>query len=572
MSIHFKIAPSNISCKYGSYRTDFFISNRDRLLYKDYLFQVFTPSFKPMLYIPKEFNNKELLLLTSDYKQEIDELFEIGRLFHVPKSENVVSLDIPNNNNDTAIIVCTGKDFDKYKIGMIGVTSYGDTYTVSTIKQYRHISQHVKQYELTPEQILQAGNNKVQLVYLNKITLENTQLPPSENNAIYGILYRVSDTEVVLVKLKDTSTDVCFHIHEKFEISTGYIENYTGSAITTTYGLYTLNYVVLVLPFGTLIPYINSTPGTSNFNLGKLDNRVAELILEGRVTREMYDKYMQYGYFIGHLAHLGVAGLSKKALTTDPRIIQRRKELLEKHKHELHDPTVLSAIEKELIQMDKEWIQGDSSEKYYAVNPDKAFNEHRKKMFITMGITPAFSKDSTQYEFTENSLNEGIKPENLVNVANEIRRGTYDRGIGTAKGGEQTKFILRVFNATRITSEDCRSKRGIEITLTENNYTQFIDRYLVDPHTGNITLLDKNTITKYIGKTIFIRSAMYCKTKDGLCYTCVGDNFRKLDRDSIGMLAVFIGSKFTSINMKSMHFSGIKSDTVTDISKYFVIP
>ncbi len=569
MGMQFKQAPPDITSKYGSYRAEFFINNRDRLLYKDHLFQLFTPSSKPALYIPSDNNGRELIVLTTDYSQEVDELLEIGKLFHVPKNNNFKLLDT-TSNSDTIILVCTLKDFDVYSVGMTVGTTNGDMYHVSSVKQYRHISKHIHQHELTSEQVLQAGDSKVQVVYLDKVTSDSTQLPPSSDNAIYGIVRRLSDKELLLVKLQDNSDISCYHIQEKLDISTGYIENYTGSVMTTTYGLYTLNYAVLVLPFGTLLPYINSSPGTSSFNLGKLDNKVAELILEGKVDRGMYDKYMQYGYFIGHLAHLGVAGLSKKSLTTDPNIVKRRKELLELHKHELHDPTVLSAIEKELIQMDRDWLKGDNSEKYYAVNPDKAFNEHRKKMYVTMGIAPAFSKDSTEYEFTENSLNEGIRPENIVNLSNEIRRGTYDRGIGTAKGGEQTKFILRVFNATRITSENCGSKKGIEVSLTDSNYTQFIDRYTVDPTTGKTVLLDKDTITKYIGKTILIRSSMYCKTKDGLCYTCVGENFKTLDRDNIGMLAVFIGSKFTSINMKSMHFSGIKSDTVTDISKYFV--
>ena len=220
--------------------------------------------------------------------------------------------------------------------------------------------------------------------------------------------------------------------------------------------------------------------------------------------------------------------------------------------------------------MDKDWLKGDSAQRYYGVNENKSYNEYRKKMFVTMGISPSFSKDATSYDFVERSLSDGLTKNEMASISNEIRRGSYDRGIGTAKGGEQTKFIIRVFNATRVTMDDCKSKRGISVTFTLKNYRDFIDRYMLDSN-GKLTLLTEDVISSYIGKTVTLRSPMYCKTPNGLCYTCVGNNFRVLDQNNIGMLAVNIGSKFTSINMKSMHFSGIKSDTLVDISKYFVV-
>ena len=562
---------------YGSYEADVFINNRDRLLYKDHLLQLFTVASRPMLSIPTNLIGTELILLTVDYPQELTEIVSAGRIFSVPK-QALMTLSL--SESDTEVykdskksITLVDTDSGKYKIGDRYITSWGKQYSVSMVKKYRHITKYSKYTELSPTDIKRVGDSNVYIFTLELLGDSHVAyIPPSDSNAVYGIAKIVSDREMLLYKLQDDGSKAPYHIHDKLNIVKGYIENYIGSSMMTTYGLYLINYTILVLPFGDKIGYINSADGKSDFNLGKLDNKVAELLLDGVIGRPEYDKYMQYGYFIGHMAQLGVVGLTKKALTTDPRIAIRKKELLEIHKHELHDPTVITKIEAELIEMDKAWLRGDPSyDRYYATNEDKSFNELRKKMFVTMGIAPAFSKDTNKYEFTETSLVAGTRPKDMVNMSNEIRRGTYDRGIGTAKGGEQTKFILRVFNATVIAEDNCGSKKGLTVHLTEANKSLFINRSVLDPVSGKVTLLTKDGIDKYVGKVVQIRSPMYCKTKNGLCYTCVGDTFRKLDRESIGMLAVFIGSKFTSINMKSMHFSGIKSGKISDFTKYFVI-
>lgn len=383
---------------------------------------------------------------------------------------------------------------------------------------------------------------------------------PTDDMYVYGVYTPEGiDDAILLCKIVDNALEPPFRMDEKFLVEKGMIDNYGDNPpVLTDVGKFILNQLILVEPFGNLIPYWNET-----FNPAKLDDIVAKLILERQVTREMYNKYMNYGYWYGEDGSIATATWSEKSLTTDPNVPAKKKELLDKYKENLNDPLVLAEIEKELIAMDKAYLKGDSSEPFYAVTAGKTFNEQRKKMFLTFGLTVAFDKNTGNYEFVEESLADGWTIQNLDIASNDVRRGSYGRGIETAKGGEQTKFVLRIFQEVSIDEEDCGSKKGIKVLITEHNYKQYFGRWMV-----NGVLFDKNNADQFIGKTIELRGPQYCKTKPGFCFKCVGELFRKLDMKAIGMNAVIITSTMTSVAMKSMHVSGIDLYEIEDFHRF----
>ena len=385
------------------------------------------------------------------------------------------------------------------------------------------------------------------------------EVDPSHDCYVYGVIVpNEANPNYLLVKLNEDAYEVPFRMYERFQLEEGMIQNYHGEPTVTDVGKFFLNELILVMPFGDLIPYLNA-----RFDPGKLDKQVADLIVDGKINRDMLRRYMDNGYWYGEDGSISTACWSEKSLVTDPNIPKRKKELLEQYKNNLDDPVVLSKIEKELISMDKNWIKGDSSEPFFAVAGGKAWNEQRKKMYVMFGLNTAFDKTSGKFSFVADSLSDGWTAETLPVAANDIRRGSYGRGVETAKGGTQTKFTLRIFQEVSVDEEDCGSKKGIKIVLNEKNIKDYYGRYLVDG-----TLIEEKNKDQLLGKEVEIRSPMYCLTKPGYCYKCVGEQMRKLGIKRIGMQALSITSSFTSLAMKSIHAGGVSSTEIKDFKRY----
>ena len=393
---------------------------------------------------------------------------------------------------------------------------------------------------------------------VNDTVADFSESAPSSEMMVFGIILNQENSTAIFIKLTDDAYYAPFNMSEKFILQKGMIDNYDGEDIVTDVGKFFLNELLLVQPFGTLIPYLND-----RFDPGKLDSQVAKLILDGKVNRTMYRKYMDNGYWYGEDGSISTACWSEKSLTTDPNVAKRKKELLEQYKDNLDDPVVLSKIEKELIAMDKAWIKGDSSEPFYAVGGGKVWNEQRKKMYVMFGLNATFSKDTGKFEFVADSLTDGWTAETLPVAANDIRRGSYGRGVETAKGGEQTKFVLRIFQEVSVDEEDCQTTKGIHVHLTKSNIKDYFGRWTVDNK-----LIDENTADTFLDKDVEIRSPLYCHAKPGFCYKCMGEIIRKVGIKHVGMQAIALTSNFTSSSMKSVHNGSIGSTIVKNFRMF----
>ena len=126
-------------------------------------------------------------------------------------------------------------------------------------------------------------------------------------------------------------------------------------------------------------------------------------------------------------------------------------------------------------------------------------------------------------------------------------------------------MITRAFQDIKITQADCGSKRGYKLLLTEHNAKTFVYRYLTDG-----TLLTKDNIKSYIGKTVSLRSPMYCATPDGLCARCCGKLAEDQNIVNVGMHSLAIAETMVYVAMKAMHVSSVSLYTVEDINRFII--
>lgn len=380
---------------------------------------------------------------------------------------------------------------------------------------------------------------------------------------------RIPNTKTYTVTVSPTNVPVpkdtpVVSAIEPCEIIRGDIANYTDpKPLETTVGRLLINYLLFADPFGDIIPYHNKP-----FKGSYIEGVLSEALIEDRITVEQFYHYVRNLNYIGHIPDFVAVNLTPKSLITDPAVKERKKKLLLELKDRLDagDATAMAQIESELIGMDKAWLKDDPSMRFLLKG--KYFANVRKKLLLTTGSIESFST-AGQYAFVSNSLEEGWTQAAFPVIANEIRAGSYSRARETAKGGEESKFLLRVFQNTRITEQDCKTKRFLAVDVDAHNAEEYLYRNYIKPD-GSIGVVTEDSMAAIEGKTVHFRSPMYCGTKDGYCYTCMGKLLETLGRQVLASAVNEIGSAMLARALAKVHKSGVSVVDLGPLNKYLV--
>jgi len=352
-----------------------------------------------------------------------------------------------------------------------------------------------------------------------------------------------------------------FNVFDHFVLQAGAIANALNE-VTTTVGIFLQNLHVLANPLGSKILYINGV-----WNPSKIENIISEGLQNDTISVEECKRFINGAYFINSMTDIFVPGVTERGITTDKRIREVREKFIADHKGQMSDPAVATELEQIVIKMHKEFLADDASKLFYDGLGKKAWGVQLKKMFLTGGIIDAFEQGTGNYEFIDNSLSEGWKKENIPILANETRKGSYNRGVETRDGGAQTKFILRAFQDMSIRIDDCQTMHGQLIDFSKLDINEYVGRTLIVQ--GKRVLLNESNLASFDGKVCEMLGPRTCKSKFGLCYTCCGNKLRKLHVKAAATLASEISSTFLSYSMANMHGT-IVEVVPFDFKQYFV--
>ncbi|MCL2078192.1 MAG: DNA-directed RNA polymerase subunit beta' [Oscillospiraceae bacterium] len=162
------------------------------------------------------------------------------------------------------------------------------------------------------------------------------------------------------------------------------------------------------------------------------------------------------------------------------------------------------------------------------------------------------------------------------------RKGLADTALRTADSGYLTRRLVDVSQEVIIRSEDCRTKKGIEVyeikegrELIEPLPERLMGRYLVEDFTdanGEVIISknrllaeeDVNKIMEAGTKKVHIRSVLSCEAKHGVCIKCYGASLANGNPISIGeavgiIAAQSIGEPGTQLTMRTFRTGGIVS-------------
>lgn len=316
--------------------------------------------------------------------------------------------------------------------------------------------------------------------------------------------------------------------------------------IETVIGVLILNAICILYPYSGKVPFVNG------YVKGSELNKIAynALIIDKIVTIEEHIKFENAVSNLKIFDTLVVPSTTEKSISVPDEVIKYRDELLLKYKDQMHDPAKVAEFQKLIADRYREYLKGDPAENYYIKAKDINMSSMRTKLFY--GAEPNFY-DETKIDVIQKSLNEGWDVEDMQSIINAIRGGSYARGKETAMGGAEVKVSNRIFQNYTITDDDCLTKKGLNIFITNTNYNKLVGRYLI----GNTKPLDEDTLKKNIGKYLFIRSPYLCITGNttnstSFCKKCIGDKIANSGIE-INAMTTTANSEFMQVFMKLVH-------------------
>lgn len=337
--------------------------------------------------------------------------------------------------------------------------------------------------------------------------------------------------------------------------------NLKEDTLNTSYGNALMNMILLVHCFGEKVDYINTKFGIKTIEK-LVVNRLYDTPGEGekRELDKIYvDEWITFGKactYILEFNFLAVPGETEKSFTTHPDMGKLKAELIEKYKDQLNDPAVIAEITKQLTDLDKEWLKDDES--YGLLNySGKTFDIVRKNLFAMIGNNPGLKGEKDAMPIIS-SIRDGMEIDRFPDYMDDLRAGSFGRGKETQLGGEQTKWLLRSTSNINILDKDCGTKIGIMTNLNENNIGRYLGfHYISDA--GKAVQITKDNSNSLLGKTLQIRSTMFCKAEHtDYCKICAGPRLAQTPTATSSAIAN-IGSTIMLISMKAMHGKAVKT-------------
>lgn len=189
-----------------------------------------------------------------------------------------------------------------------------------------------------------------------------------------------------------------------------------------------------------------------------------------------------------------------------------------------------------------------------------------RQMVVGLGITINTKKEVT--DVIGNSLSEGQTQTQYFNQSSHAIQSLYAKSADTAIPGFAGRKLSTIMEHIKLSAtKDCGSTNGLDIKIKNKDWHwavigkyMFVEKTLIN-RTGIKEITSTDNI---VGRTIKLRSPLFCKAKDGICETCLNKqwvaNLGLSAGANIGLLSsTGITGVLTSLTLKKSH-TGILLD------------
>ncbi len=185
---------------------------------------------------------------------------------------------------------------------------------------------------------------------------------------------------------------------------------------------------------------------------------------------------------------------------------------------------------------------------------------HIQSLLLSVGLS--INSFGEINDVIDTSHLEGMTQTQFFNNSSQAIQALYAKSSETAKPGYLSRKLSTVANNIKLSSTvDCRTSRFLEIKIEDIEVLKsLVGRKYKNTGLGNAVqpLLNIHTTSDLVGKVIKLRSPLYCKSTDGICAVCYGQDFVKRMEfkpgDNIGLVASTLLSEIlVSLTLKKSH-------------------
>ena len=330
------------------------------------------------------------------------------------------------------------------------------------------------------------------------------------------------------------------------------------SQTRTNLGRYMFNMFALE-PLRPHVGYIND-PLTQK-RVSALIGEATDLMTEGKIIPDEYVDFMERMAWMGYSTVSFVApGFGMDGVRLPPKAAALKKKLLEKNREALKrgDADAVSRVEKELLAAARLELKakGSASLDYWDSGSRGNFKNNFKNMAAMRGLV-ADPQHPGKFLVGTSCLSDGTPPEDMQLGATVLIQGAGGRAVDTRKGGYMSKQLMASFQGL-ILGEDgsnCETRRCLTVKITSKNSGEFRLRYIVV--NKKLVLLDSDMLKKFIGKTVQLRTPMFCRSPE-VCEKCYGRLPYEIGIKNVGMTYNAIGVRLKGLSLKQMHDSTVQ--------------
>ena len=336
-----------------------------------------------------------------------------------------------------------------------------------------------------------------------------------------------------------------------------------SNSIETTAGRFICNFFMLGnAKFTRFFEYIN-IPWNKKV-IHSIDKRIGILLLEEKISSEDVTDLIDRQQWIGFALSSWVnPSISRRLFKTNPEVAkQLDKDIADnKEKVDKADINVCIDITNRAEKKFTESIKDDPAYDWVASGASKNV---LGPISVARGLV-AESKNPSNLKFIRSSLQEGIEKDEIPDYADLGIGAACSRGIETQQGGYIVKQFLSAFSHVKLGEKgsDCNSRFTIDVLIDSKSLERYHLRYCY--YNNKEYCLDEDTIKKLMGKTVKMRTPLYCKSED-ICNKCAGEMYYRMGLKNVGLICSSVGSALLNASLKGFHESTIKS-RIIDLDK-----
>ena len=306
-------------------------------------------------------------------------------------------------------------------------------------------------------------------------------------------------------------------------------------------------------------PYIDKPMDSKVIN--DLHQRLMDARLDGKIDHE------DMAWVIDRMQWLGYAPTSFLApsMTIDtirlpPTAKRLKREILASERGKRvreGDLKELGVVEKEIITAAKQELDGkDPGFDIFASGARGSVGNNFKQTAVMRGAIRK-SDDPSVTTVSTASLEDGTPLNELPAYADLIVQASYGRSIMTQQGGYIAKQLNAAFQSLALDpspTSDCRTPLTLPVTI--DSPREYLYRFFKDG--GKFTEIVPDNLDTMKGRSVQMRSPLFCGSKTGICSRCAGTLHHRMGVTNIGLVAGRIGTTLLNASLKAFHDTSLK--------------